>query len=160
MAQRLYDIFRLSDGKNFEVIDLTKTEKDLMEIPAFEFQNWACIALGGIPNKVKVGDYGIDGKLYPIEIEKKKLDGKGLFGDLDIYYPIRVKQKDKAGRPDFDNFETAIRRDKRQKGYFVAFGFNKDAIDEIKRLDKEGEIQIIPITVKELLRTEQYSNCI
>lgn len=156
MAQRLYLLFKLEDGKDFSVKDLPKTEKDLMELPAFEFQNWACIALGGIPNKIKVGDYGIDGKLYPIEIEKTKQDGKGLFGDIDIYYPIQVKQKDKAGRPDIDNFETAIRRDKRHKGYFVAFGFSKDAIDEIKRLDKEGEIQIIPVTVRDLLKSEYY----
>ncbi len=156
MAKRLYSLFKLEDGKDFSVKDLPKTEKDLLELPAFEFQNWACIALGGIPNKIKVGDYGIDGKLYPIELEKTKQDGKGLFGDIDIYYPIQVKQKDKAGRPDIDNFETAIRRDKRHKGYFVSFGYTKDAIDEIKRLDKEGEIQIIPVTVKDLLKSEYY----
>jgi hypothetical protein len=29
-------------------------------IPPFEFENWAVIALGGIPNKVQVGDMGVD----------------------------------------------------------------------------------------------------
>ena len=114
--------------------------------------------MGGIPNKIKVGDYGIDGKLYPIGIEKTKKDGTDLFGEMDIYYPIQVKQKDKAGRPDIDSFETAIRRDCRQKGYFISFDFTKGAITEIKRLDKIGEMQIIPITVKELLRKNQYNN--
>ncbi|MBE2228235.1 MAG: restriction endonuclease [Ignavibacteria bacterium] len=156
MAQRLYDLFKLDEGKDFEVRDLPRTESELMELPPFEFQNWAVIALGGIPNQIKVGDYGIDGKLYPVEIEKGKQEGLGLFGDIDIYYPIQVKQKDKAGRPDIDNFETAIRRDGRKKGYFLAFSFSKDAIQEIKRLDKEGEIEIIPITVKDLLKMEQY----
>jgi hypothetical protein len=28
---------------------------------SLEFENWAVIALGGIPNKVQVGDMGIDG---------------------------------------------------------------------------------------------------
>ncbi|MBI4722856.1 MAG: hypothetical protein HY769_07680, partial [Candidatus Stahlbacteria bacterium] len=42
----------------------------------------------------------------------------------------------------------------RKRGYFISFGFTKDAIQEIKRLDKEGEIEIIPITVKELLNKE------
>jgi DNA modification methylase len=157
MSQRLWDIFKLNEGKDFYVEDLQKSESDLRIMPHFEFQNWACIALGGIPNRRKTGDFGIDGKLYPIEIEKKKNSGKGLFGDLDIYYPIQVKQVDKAGRPDIDNFQTAIRRDKRTKGYFVAFDFSTDAIKEIKRLDREGEIEVIPITVKQLLHMEGYA---
>jgi hypothetical protein len=154
MSQRLWDVFKIEEGKDFILSDLPKTEEELMELPHFEFQNWAVIALGGIPNRVKVGDYGIDGKLYPIEQERKKKDEQGLFGDIDIYYPIQVKQKSKAGRPDIDSFETAIKRDKRNRGYFISFGFTKDAIDEIKRLDKEGEIEIIPIRVKELLKKE------
>ena len=154
MAQRLWDIFKLEEGKDFILSDLPKTEEELMKLPPFEFQNWAVIALGGIPNRTKVGDFGIDGKLYPIEQEKVKIEDRGLFGDIDIYNPIQVKQKDKAGRPDIDSFETAMRRDKRKKGYFVAFGFTEDAIKEMKRLDKEGEIEIIPITVKDLLRNK------
>lgn len=154
MSQRLWDIFRLSEGRDFYVEDLKKTEAELRCLPHFEFQNWACIALGGIPNKRKSGDFGIDGKLYPIEIGKKKKEGKDLFGDADFYYPIQVKQVDKAGRPDIDNFETAVRRDGRSKGYFVAFDFSSDAITEIKRLDKEGDIEIVPVTVKRLLEME------
>jgi hypothetical protein len=123
----------------------------LREIPPFEFENWAVIALGGIPNRVKVGDYGIDGKLYPIEHRKEKSDEKGLFGDVDTYYPIQVKQKDKVGRPDIDAFEAAMLRDKRHRGYFISFDFSEDAMKEIRRLDKEGELEIIPVTVKELL---------
>lgn len=156
IADRLWDIFKIKEGKDFFIESLPTTEKELRELPHFEFQNWACIALGGIPNKVKVGDYGIDGKLYPIDIEKKKETGIDLFGDIDIYYPIQVKQKDKAGRPDIDSFAHAIHRDGRKKGYFVSFDFTTDAIKEMKRLDKVGEIEIIPITVKELLRKEQY----
>lgn len=154
MSQRLWDIFRLDEGKDFRIEDLRKSESELREWPHFEFQNWACIALGGIPNKRKTGDFGIDGKVYPIEFEKKKKVGKDLFGDTDIYYPIQVKQIDKAGRPDIDSFETAIRRDGRKKGYFIAFDFSKDAISEIKRVDKEGQIEIIPITVNQLIKME------
>ena len=157
MADRLWDIFKIKEGKDFFVESLPTTEKELRELPHFEFQNWAVIALGGIPNKIKTGDYGIDGKLYPIALEKKKAEKNDLFGENDIYYPIQVKQKDKAGRPDIDSFETAIRRDGRKKGYFISFDFTSDAIQEIKRLDKAGEIEIIPITVKELLRKEQYN---
>lgn len=156
MAQRLWDIFKLDEGKDFQLNDLPHTEDELRRIPPFEFENWAVIALGGIPNKAKVNDFGIDGKLYPVDLEKKKKVGKDLFGDSDIYYPIQVKQRDKAGRPDIDSFETAIRRDGRRKGYFISFDFSSDAIKEIKRLDKEGEIEIIPVKVKDLLRRESY----
>lgn len=156
MAQRLWDIFKLDEGKDFELSDLPHTEEELRNIPPFEFENWAVIALGGIPNKIKVNDFGIDGKLYPVDLEKKKKSGTDLFGDSDIYYPIQVKQRDKAGRPDIDSFESAIRRDGRRKGYFISFDFSSDAIKEIQRLDKVGEIEIVPIKVKDLLRRESY----
>jgi len=151
MAQRLWNTFKLDEGKDFELVNMLRNEAQLREIPPFEFENWAVIALGGIPNRAKVGDYGIDGKLYPIERRKEKSDEKGLFGDVDTYYPIQVKQKDKAGRPDIDAFETAMQRDKRRKGYFISFDFSDDAMKEIQRLDKDGELEIIPVTVKELL---------
>jgi len=64
MSQRLWDIFKLNEGKDFTVEDLHKSESELRILPHFEFQNWACIALGGIPNKRKTGDFGIDGKLF------------------------------------------------------------------------------------------------
>ncbi len=54
------------NGKGFVVRDLPWTEKQLREIPPFEFENWAVIALGGIPNKTQVGDMGIDGRIYPL----------------------------------------------------------------------------------------------
>jgi DNA modification methylase len=53
-------------GRGFTVRDLPKTEVELRKYPAFEFENWAVVALGGIPNKVQVGDLGIDGRIYPV----------------------------------------------------------------------------------------------
>ena len=46
-------------GLGFVVRDLPWTVEKLREIPPFEFENWAVIALGGIPNKVQVGDMGV-----------------------------------------------------------------------------------------------------
>ena len=48
------------------VRDLPKTEDELRKYPPFEFENWAVVALGGIPNKAQVGDIGIDGRIYPV----------------------------------------------------------------------------------------------
>ena len=153
MAERLDKRLGLRDGIDFRLVDMPKTEDDLRRLPHREFENWAVIALGGIPNNVKVGDYGIDGRLYLADIEKAR---KGdFFETLDRWYPIQVKQQERAGRPDIDNFETAMRRDKRLKGYFIAFGFSRDSIAEIKRANLHDGLDIVPITVQELLDHER-----
>ena len=59
----------------------------------------AVIALGGIPNKVQVGDMGVDGRIFPVSSSaapRKKQDGELSLQER--WYPIQVKQKDKAGR--------------------------------------------------------------
>ena len=45
----------------------------------------------------------------------KKADA---FDFMDQWYPIQVKQKDKAGRPDIDSFEAMMTRENRTKGFF------------------------------------------
>ena len=62
-----------------------------------------------------------------------------------------MKQKDKVGRPDIDAFETAMRRSKREKGFFIAFDYTEDALREIDRFFKEDHAVIIPLTVNEIL---------
>jgi len=151
MAQRLEQL-GLQEGSDYYLRDMPKSPELLKRMPPFEFENWAVVALGGIPNKVKIGDYGIDGRLYLADIEKKH---RGNFMEtLDLWYPIQVKQMDHVGRPDIDKFETAMRRDKRLRGYFVAFGYTSGAIAEIKRAQNDG-FDIRPITVNELLEHER-----
>ncbi len=72
----------------------------------FEFENWAVIALGGIPNKVQVGDMGVDGRIFPVGT---KPSADGLFSD--DWFPIQVKQMDKVGRPDIDAFQAVMERE-------------------------------------------------
>jgi hypothetical protein len=53
--------------------------KEFRNIQPFEFENWAVIALGGIRNKVQVGDIGMDGHIYPIfssATTRKKQEGE------------------------------------------------------------------------------------
>jgi len=73
MAKRLRDVCGLPEnqalwkaGRGYIVRDLPWSEEKLRTIPPFEFENWAVIALGGIPNKVQVGDMGVDGRIYPV----------------------------------------------------------------------------------------------
>jgi site-specific DNA-methyltransferase (adenine-specific) len=161
MAKRLRDRCHLKAdeklwkiGRGFIVRDLPWTEEQLRKIPPFEFENWAVIALGGWGNKSKVGDMGIDGKIFPVSaipapIGTKKDENQEMFGD--IWYPIQVKQKDKAGRPDIDAFEAMMAREDRKKGFFVSFGFTSDAITEIGAYFRKSGRVIIPLTVRDIL---------
>ena len=155
MANRLRSFFGLKEGIDFYVRDLPKTIEELRQYPAFEFQNWAVNALGGVPSKVKVRNGGIDGKLYPVEdLRKEKIEGIDLFGDIDRYIPIQVKRTDQVGRPDIENFEVAIKRDKRNRGIFVGFSFSRDAEKEIRRAEREEGLEIEPIKVSEILEKQ------
>lgn len=146
-------------GRGFVVRDLPWTEEKLRVLPPFEFENWAVIALGGIPNKAQVGDMGIDGRVFPVSAsptaagEVREGETAGL-DFMDEWYPIQVKQKDKMGRPEVDQFETAMLRAKRKKGFLVAFDYSSDALAEVDGFFRRSGCIIIPLTVNEIL-TEQ-----
>ena len=105
----------MREGKDFQVVGLPRSEVQLRKMPHFEFENWAVVkALGGVPNKTKVGDMGIDGRIYPVgaigdEVRRKA----GEFAFMDDWYPVQVKQRDKVGRPDIDQFEAVMVREGR-----------------------------------------------
>jgi len=159
MAKRLHDDCRLTEnqklwkaGRGFVVRDLPWTEKKLRDIPPFEFENWAVIALGGIPNKTKVGDMGIDGKIFPARTTPAKMGlPEGYLDFMDAWYPVQVKQKDKVGRQDIDMFEATMARADRQKGFFVAFDYTSDATREIDAFFRKTGRVIIPLKVSEIL---------
>jgi len=156
MAKRLRDVCNLKEdehlwryGKGFIVRDLPWTISKLKEIPPFEFENWAVIALGGIPNAVQVGDMGIDGRIFPVGTKPTERDQHDMFvGD---WYPIQVKQKEKVGRPDVDQFEAVMMREDRQRGFFVSFGFTSDALAECNAFQKRTGRMIKLFTVQEIL---------
>ena len=136
-------------GKGFIVRDLPRSEAELRCIPPFEFENWAVIALGGIKNKAQVGDMGIDGRIYPVSVTPKV--SKDAFDFMDVWYPIQVKQKDKAGRPDIDSFEAVMARENRTKGFFISFDFTSDALSEVSSFFRKSGRVIVPLTVREIL---------
>jgi DNA modification methylase len=155
IAKRLKDECGVKEGIDFWIRDLPKAVEELRAYPAFEFQNWAVNAIGGIPSRTKVRDKGIDGKLYPIEdIKKEKGKGIDLFGDIDRYIPVQVKRTDQVGSPDIEKFETAMKRDKRDKGIFVGFSFSRDAEAEIRRAERDEGLEIEPITVTQIIEQQ------
>ena len=159
MAKRLYKDCGLREnealwqnGRGFIVRDLPWSEEKLRAIPPFEFENWAVIALGGRPNKVQVGDKGIDGKLFLVSVAAERR--KTQSGELDLkekWYPIQVKQKDKTGFSEIREFEAAMVAENCEKGYFVSFGYSSDAMTEISAFFKNTHKTVIPFTVREIL---------
>jgi DNA modification methylase len=142
-------------GRGFVVRDLPWSAGKLRTMPAFEFENWAVIALGGIPNKTQVGDMGIDGRIYPVAAAPQKSNNdEGRLAFMDLWYPVQVKQKDKAGRPDIDAFEAMMTRTDRTKGFFVSFDYTSDALTEIGAFFKKSGKIIIPLTVDEILNEQ------
>lgn len=106
--------------------------------------------MGGIPNKVQVGDMGIDGRIFPVG--SKPSDQDSMFaGD---WFPIQVKQSEKVGRPDIDAFEAAMIREDRQRGFFVAFSYTSDAERECAAFQKKSGRIIKLLTVQEILDEE------
>jgi site-specific DNA-methyltransferase (adenine-specific) len=163
IAKRLRDKCGLQEneklwkiGRGFLVRDLPWTTSQLRRIPPFEFENWAVIALGGVKNAVQVGDMGIDGRIYPTSAlpEGKKKMAKMQLDFMDVWYPVQVKQKDKAGRPDIDAFEATMMRSDRQKGFFVAFGYSSDAMAEIDAFFRRTGRIIVSLTVDEILNEQ------
>ena len=169
MGERLMKECKLVEGEDFWIRDLPKTIEELRRLPPFEFQNWAAIAIGAIPNHRKSGDMGIDGWYYPVELEEdnplKKHNNKTK--QTDWYesqgIPIQVKQRAKVGRPDIDNFETAIKRDGKNRGIFIAFDYSDAALRECVRAKREEGLLIFPIRVSEIIdekhifKLEQYN---
>jgi hypothetical protein len=79
----------------------------------------------------------------------------GLFSD--DWFPIQVKQMDKVGRPDIDAFEAVMLREGeggRQRGFFVAFSFSRDAEQECAAFHKRTGRIIKLLTVREILDEE------
>ncbi len=145
--------------------NLPRSAEVLRKLPGFEFENWAVLQLGEVlkhhgrriraqVNRAKVGDFGLDGKIYLVNNASiKREDGKGkLFSEAEDYVPIQVKNKDKVGRPDIDSFAHALRRDGRRVGFFIGWEYTRDAQTEITRVARLEEPQvIIPVPVQDLI---------
>jgi DNA modification methylase len=116
-----------------KVVGLPVTADDLRQLKPFEFQNWVIQKFWGTHSPRKSGDMGIDGYSF-------------LVND-----PIQVKQSDRVGRNVVDNFETAVRRAGKDKGYVVAFSFTRGAYEEVARARWEGKLDIRLVTVEELI---------
>ena len=118
---------------NVEMIGLPTTIKALRELKPFEFQNWVIRERFNGAVGPKGGDKGIDGLTFM------------------LHEPIQVKQSDDIGRNVVDNFRAALGRTKKKRGYIVAFSFGKGAYEEAAALKHREGVEIVLLTVEELL---------
>ena len=115
-----------------KVVGLPVTAEDLRGLKPFEFQNWVIQRVSGTHSPRKSGDMGIDGLSF-------------------MYHePIQVKQSERVGRNVVDNFETAIEREGKARGYVIAFSFTKGAREEVARALSERGIEIELVEVATL----------
>lgn len=119
--------------RDVEALGLPTSVSDVRKLKPYEFQNWVVRdRFNGMVGK-KGGDGGIDGYSFL------------------VHEPIQVKQSDAVGRNVVDNFKAAIQRVKKRKGWIVAFSFGRGAYEEAARMARADGIEIVLITVEELL---------
>ena len=127
------DRMRKMGAQSIKIEGLPKTIDEVRGLQPFEFQNWVCQKVFAHVSERKVGDMGIDGWL---------MDGR----------PLQVKQSEAVGRNVVDNFETAIKRMKKNRGIIVAFSFGKGAYEEVARVKNADGVEIELKTVEDIMR--------
>lgn len=136
MKRRLSTVTR----RPIEILGVRYDLEELKTFKPFEFQNWIIGSLSGTVSEKKVKDMGIDGYTF-------------MTRD-----PIQVKQSENVGRIVVDNFETALRRIKKEKGIIVGFSFTKDAYEEVARVKRANHLDITLMTVEDVRKQLQSSN--
>jgi len=121
-------------GASPTIYGLPTSVDDLRKLGHFDFQHWIIERVLGTQSPRKTADMGIDGYAFFTR------------------YPIQVKQRERVGRNDVDNFETAIRRDGSDKGYLVAFSFTKGAYEEAARAKRSGGLEVVLVKVEDIVR--------
>lgn len=118
---------------NIKLVGMPVTEAQLHALKPFEFQNWVIAQMHGTHSPRKSVDMGIDGFSFM------------------LHEPIQVKQSDGIGRNVVDNFETAVKRGGKAKGYIVAFSFGRGAYEEAARVKTADGLDIQLVKVADLL---------
>ncbi len=116
-----------------KLVGMPVTVEQLMQLKPLEFQNWVIQRLNGTHSPRKTGDMGIDGFSFM------------------THDPIQVKQSPNVGRNVIDNFETAIERNGKTKGYVVALSFGRGAREEVARVKAAKGLDIELIEVRAML---------
>lgn len=114
--------------------------EEVKELGGWEFQNYVINLLTIYDEHVIVNKRGADGGI----------DGKYLEQLISV-------KKYKAGRKDLDEFVATIYRNKKEVGIFIALGYTSGFLKEVARLQREDEIEIIPLSLEQIINKEHFS---
>lgn len=129
MSRRLAKV----GASEVNLIGMPTTIEDMKALKPFEFQNRVIARINGVQSNKKSGDMGIDGWTFM------------------IHDPVQVKQSESVGRNVIDNFEAAILRAEKERGFVIAFSFGRGAHEEVARVKRQG-LEIHLVTVDDLLQ--------
>ncbi len=119
-------------ASDVRLVGMPTSADDLHALKPFEFQNWVVDRINGIQATRKSGDMGVDGWTFF------------------LHEPVQIKQSERVGRNVVDNFETAVSRAGKQRGFVIAFSFTQGSHEEAARARRKG-VDIQLITVGDLL---------
>lgn len=119
-----------------KMVNYPMSEDELRALKPFEFQNYVISYIQGVHSPRLSGDFGIDGYT--------------LFNR----FPVQVKQQNRVGRPEVQKFESAIRRERKDKGYIFALGFTRPAYDEAARIKSEAGVEIVLWRIQDLITSD------
>jgi hypothetical protein len=137
ISQRAVDVMKLrlnKLGATPTIHGLPTSVDDLRRLGPFEFQHWIVQRVMANPSPRNTADMGVDGYSF--------------FERL----PIQIKQSERVGRNVVDNFETAVEREGKHKGYIVAFSFTRGAVEEAARARRQAGLEIVLVTVEDVVR--------
>ena len=115
------------------IVGMPTTVADALRLQPFDFQTWVLKKLHAYASPRKAGDMGIDGFTY--------------FKQL----PIQIKKSEQIGRNVIDNFQSAMRRQGKEKGFIIGLSFGSGAVKEVHRLKNSENIEIVLVTLQEVM---------
>ncbi|MDR0927931.1 MAG: restriction endonuclease [Ignavibacteria bacterium] len=126
---------------NYEIEKHYFAEEDLRAMDPFEFETWIVGKFGGTPNEKQRGDHGSDGMKDDVPIQVKSWKNKIGRVEIQKFFSVchagrKFKEKQENGLP---------------VGYFIAFDFAKEAVQEMARLKNEDGILIERVLVSEIV---------
>jgi DNA modification methylase len=120
-------------AQTVKLVGMPVTEEQLHALKPFEFQNWVIQRMNGTHSTRHTNDKGVDGFSFM------------------LHEPVQVKQQDHVGREVVDQFQPAIKRTGKSKGYIVAFSFTRGAHEEAARVHGAEKLTIELLKVSDLL---------
>jgi len=145
--------WRARDARSLFVRDLPWTIAKLKAIPPSSSRTGASSHWAAIPTKGPGGRYGHRRALIPVGTEAGGTRTIMFAGD---WFQFQVKQMEKVGRPDIDQFRGRHGPRGTPKSFVVAFGFSSGLPSTKPQAFRSAQRRIIKlITVQDILGRQQ-----